>query len=296
MLTGTASAHGFHPDQIGKLQHGSLLDYVWLGAKHMISGYDHLLFLFGVMFFLTTTRDIVTFITAFTIGHSITLIAATLFGVQANYYLIDAVIAISVIYKGFDNLDGFRKWIGIEAPNLLGMVFAFGLIHGFGLATRLQDIGLPDDGLTARLLSFNLGVELGQIAALIAMTALLALARRSTAFAPFTTLANAFLVIAGTLLFLMQMHSYSHTKYPDDFGFSSNGHILDHFNNDIQSAGQPEDPPRPPVVLEPPAGSEPQQVPRSGPSLDLAPPVPLSDAAPIPDRVPKPEPPTPPAP
>ena len=257
VASGVALAHGIHADQISKLKYGGLLDYFWFGATHMLTGYDHLLFLFGVMFFLAKLRDIVTFITAFTVGHSITLIGATLYGVQANYFLIDAVIAISVIYKGFDNLDGFRKWFGIEAPNLLGMVFGFGLIHGFGLATRLQDIGLPDDGLTPRLLAFNAGVELGQIAALIAMTALLALVRRTAFFGPFTTNANAFLVIAGSLLFLMQMHGYQHTAYPDDFGFSTSNHILDHYNNDVPSGDQLDQPPMVPPAAPPSAAPDP---------------------------------------
>lgn len=238
-----AWAHGIHGDQIGKLKYGGPLDYLVLGAAHMIGGYDHLLFLFGVMFFLTSFRDIVTFITAFTLGHSITLIAATLLGVQANYFLVDAVIALSVIYKGFDNLDGFRRWIGIDPPNLLGIVFAFGLIHGFGLATRLQGVGLPDDGLMPRLLAFNAGVEIGQVAALAVMTALLAVMRRSRTFAPFTVIANGFLIVAGILLFLMQMHGYQHTAYPDDFGFSTNQHIIDHFNNDVPSGDQIQIPP-----------------------------------------------------
>ncbi len=252
--SGVALAHGIHADQIRTIKYGGPLEYFWVGAKHMLTGYDHLLFLFGVMFFLTNLKDIVTFITAFTVGHSITLIAATLYGVQANYFLIDAVIALSVIYKGFDNLDGFRKWIGITPPWLLGMVFGFGLIHGFGLATRLQDIGLPDDGLTPRLLAFNAGVEVGQIAALAVMAAILALFRRSSVFPPFTIMANGFLIVAGSLLFLVQMHGYQHTAYPDDFGFSTNSHILDHFNNDIPSGDQlsePMPPAAPPKELTP---------------------------------------------
>ena len=242
-----ALAHGIHGSQLKAMNAGGPPAYLWAGAIHMLTGYDHLLFLFGVMFFLTSFRDIVTFITAFTVGHSITLIAATLYGVQANYFLIDAVIAISVIYKGFDNLDGFRRWFGVPPPNLLFMVFAFGLIHGFGLATRLQAIGLPDDGLIPRLLAFNAGVELGQIAALVVMTGVLALIRRLHWFAPFTAIANTFLVIAGSLLFLMQMHAYLHTTYPDEFGFSTNQHILDHFNQDIPGGGEPttEPPPKP---------------------------------------------------
>lgn len=209
------------------------------------------------MFFLTTFKDIVTFITAFTVGHSITLLAATLYGVQADFFLIDAVIAVSVIYKGFDNLDGFRKWFGISPPNLLGMVFGFGLIHGFGLATRLQNVGLPDDGLTPRLLAFNAGVEIGQIAALVAMTAILAFVRRSKSFAPFTVVANTGLVVASCLLFLMQMHEYQHNAYPDDFGFSTNSHILDHFNDDMPSGDQ-FDPPLANPPKEPPPPETPQ--------------------------------------
>ena len=114
----TAWAHGIHADQVRALSRGGPFEYFKAGAIHMLTGYDHLLFLFGVMFFLTNLKDIAKFITAFTIGHSITLIAATLYGVQANYFLIDAVIAISVLYKGFDNLDSFRHWFGIAPPNL----------------------------------------------------------------------------------------------------------------------------------------------------------------------------------
>ena len=240
-----ALAHGIHGDQLKALNAGRPMAYFWAGAVHMLTGYDHLLFLFGVMFFLTSFKDIVTFITAFTVGHSITLISATLYGVQANYFLIDAVIALSVIYKGFDNLDGFRRWFGVEPPNLLGMVFGFGLIHGFGLATRLQAIGLPDDGLLPRLLAFNAGVEFGQIAALVVMIAVLSFFRHTRFFAPFTVIANTFLVIAGSLLFLLQMHGYLHNAYPDEFGFCTNQHIIDHFNNDIPGGGEPAPEPSP---------------------------------------------------
>lgn len=231
--SGGAWAHGMHGDHVRALTYGGPMAYLWYGALHMLTGYDHLLFLFGVMFFLTSLKDIVTFITAFTVGHSITLIAATLLGLSADASLIDAVIAISVIYKGFDNLDGFRKWLGIEAPHLLGVVFAFGLMHGFGLATRLQVRGLPHDGLVPRLLSFNVGVEIGQITALVVMTAVLAFFRRSKSFAPFTVMANTFLVIAGSLLFLHQLHGYQHNAYPDEFGFSTRSHILDHYKVEV---------------------------------------------------------------
>ena len=113
----------------------------------MVTGYDHILFLVGVIFFLTKLPDIIKFVTAFTIGHSITLIFATFYKITANYYLIDAVIAFSVIYKGFENLDGFKKVFFRNAPNLILMVFLFGLIHGFGLSTRLQQLHLNEDSL-----------------------------------------------------------------------------------------------------------------------------------------------------
>ena len=229
LVTATeAAAHGVPEDQIRALIEGGNLAYLWSGAIHMLTGYDHLLFLFGVVFFLTSVREVVKFITAFTVGHSITLLFATLTGITANYFLVDAVIALSVIYKGFDNLDGFRKKIGVEPPNLLLMVFLFGLIHGFGLSTRLQQLPLPETGLVLRILSFNVGVELGQIAALVVMIALLAGWRRKRSFATFSVVANNGLIAAGALLFLMQMHGYLHTAFPDEFGFSEDGHYHHH--------------------------------------------------------------------
>ena len=131
LATLTASAHGISDaDKQGILEGGNL-EYLKLGATHMLTGYDHLLFLFGVIFFLTKFTDILKFITAFTLGHCITLIFATLLHIKANFYLIDAVIALTVCYKAFDNLDGFKKYIGVPSPNLLGAVTLFGLIHGF---------------------------------------------------------------------------------------------------------------------------------------------------------------------
>jgi hypothetical protein len=154
----TARAHGVTAADKDAILAGGNFEYLLLGAKHMLTGYDHLLFLFGVMFFLTKFGEIVRFITAFTVGHCLTLVFATLLHIQANYFLVDAVIALTVCYKAFDNLDGFRKWIGTTPPNLLGAVFFFGLIHGFGLSTRLQQLPLGRDGLVLRILSFNVGV------------------------------------------------------------------------------------------------------------------------------------------
>jgi hypothetical protein len=212
----TAFAHAMSSaDQQAALAGGNL-EYIRLGATHMLTGYDHLLFLFGVMFFLTRFGEIVKFVTAFTAGHCLTLVFATLLRIQANYFLVDAVIALTVCYKAFDNLDGFRRWLDSRPPSLLGAVFVFGLIHGFGLSTRLQQLPLGHDGLVLRILSFNVGVELGQILALAFMGLLLAGWRKTASFAKFSRAANVALMATGALLFLMQLHGYQHTQFPDD--------------------------------------------------------------------------------
>lgn len=204
-----ARAHGVSPSDQNRIIEGGIFDYLILGAKHMVTGYDHLLFLFGVIFFLTKFREIVKFITAFTLGHSITLIFATFLEITANEYLVDAVIALTVIYKGFDNIDGFRRFLKIPAPNLLGLVFTFGLIHGFGLSTRLQQLPLGHDDLLAKIVSFNVGVELGQVIALSVMAAALAGWRKTASFAKFSTAANIGLMLAGLALFIYQIANYT---------------------------------------------------------------------------------------
>ncbi len=223
-----AFGHGVSDSDQAAMADGSNWDFVVLGARHMVTGYDHLLFLFGVMFFLTRFGEIVKFITAFTLGHTITLIAATYAGIQANYFMVDAVIACTVAYKGVDNLDGFRKYLSVAPPNLLAAVFIFGLIHGFGLSTRLQQLPILGDGLLLRIISFNVGVELGQIAALAVMLAVLSLWRHTPSFAKFSGLANSGLIAAGCLLLLMQLHGYSHTQYPNEFGFPDEIHAHTH--------------------------------------------------------------------
>jgi len=230
LLTLTASAHGISDaDKQGILEGGNL-EYIKLGATHMLTGYDHLLFLFGVMFFLTRFGDIVKFITAFTLGHCVTLIFATLLHIKANFYLIDAVIALTVSYKAFDNLDGFKKYIGVASPNLLGAVTLFGLIHGFGLSTRLQQLPLGHDGLVLRILSFNLGVELGQIVALSGMWIVLASWRKTASFMKFSKVANVALMFAGGLLLLMQLHGYQHSRFTDEFPLNKDEHFEIHEN------------------------------------------------------------------
>ena len=218
IFSGLIFSHGISESDKTEIIQGSLIDYLYLGAKHMITGYDHILFLIGVIFFLTRYRDIVKFVTAFTIGHSITLIFATLFKISANYYLIDAVIALSVIYKGFENLDGFKKWLHKNPPNLILMVFIFGLVHGFGLSTRLQQLNLTDHNLIYSILSFNVGVELGQIAVLLIVFPLL-LMIRGESFKKISVLLNWGLIVMGILLLIYQLNGY--------FAFE------DHHNNEI---------------------------------------------------------------
>ena len=224
----TAWAHGMSAEDQARILNAGYLEYIRLGATHMLSGYDHLLFLFGVMFFLTRFSEIIKFITAFTIGHSITLVFATLFGITANYYLIDAVIALTVCYKAFDNLGGFQKHLQMKSPNLTWMVFAFGLIHGFGLSTRLQQLPLGDDGLVFKILSFNVGVEVGQIVALSIMLAVLMVWRKTASFERFSKASNVGLMLAGGLLLLMQLHGFQHTQYPDDFPLNRDDHQHTH--------------------------------------------------------------------
>jgi hypothetical protein len=236
LLSATASAHGISEADKARMLSGGYLQYVRLGATHMLTGYDHLLFLFGVVFFLSSFKDVVKFVTVFTIGHCITLVFATFFKITWNYYLIDAIIAISVMYKAFDNNGGFQKVFQVESPNLLWAVFGFGLLHGFGLSTRLQQLPLGDEPLPmlGRILSFNVGVELGQIAALVVMVAVLAAWRKRPSFAKWSYAANLLLLWIGGGLLVMQMHGYWHDSHPDDFRFPEKEHAHIHEDMDIK--------------------------------------------------------------
>ena len=202
-----AFAHDVTSADQALLRTGGLWAYVRVGATHMLTGYDHLLFLVGVVFYLNNFRDIVKFITVFTLGHCATLIGATYAGITANEHLVDAVIALSVLYKGAENLGGFKR-IGVRSPHLLSMVGLFGLIHGFGLATRLQSFENGQEQLLAKILCFNLGVELGQITALIPIVLVLSLARRHRQFPAFYKAVNWYLVVAGVGLFVYQLFGY----------------------------------------------------------------------------------------
>ncbi len=221
LLSQLAYAHGMSESEKQAIIEGGNLAYMWLGATHMLSGYDHLAFVFGIVFFLNGFRDIVKYVTAFTLGHSVTLIYATFNAIQLNYFLIDAVVALSVCYIAFANIDGFRKYLNINPPNMLLMVVGLGLIHGFGLSTRLQELPLSEDSLLLNIISFNVGIELGQICALVLMLLFIAAWRKSQSFQTFSIVANLGLILGGGLLFLMQMHGYLHASNPDEFAVSA---------------------------------------------------------------------------
>jgi len=231
-MVSQAFGHGMSEAEKQSIIEGGNLRYMWIGSTHMLSGYDHLLFVFGIIFFLTRFSDIVKYITAFTLGHSVTLIFATINGVQVNYFLIDAVIALSVCYIAFANLDGFKKYLDIKPPNLMVMIIGLGLIHGLGLSTRLQQLPLSEDQLLMNIISFNVGIEVGQIIALTVMLVLLAGWRKTESFKPFSRLSNYGLIFAGAYLFMMQMHGYSHITDPDEFGFGADNHAHEHIKMD----------------------------------------------------------------
>jgi hypothetical protein len=237
LLPVIALAHGISDEDKQRMLDGGYIQYIWLGASHMLTGYDHLLFLLGVVFLLTTVKDVVKFVTVFTIGHCLTLIFATYFKITWNFWLVDAIIAVSVIYKGFDNNGGFQRHFNMTSPNLLKMVFAFGLLHGFGLSTRLQQLPLGDDPvhMIFRILSFNVGVELGQIAALVLMVGALSLWRKTPSFERFSYAANLGLILAGLYLLFVQLHGYQHDVNGDLFRFPTEEHRHAHEDIDINN-------------------------------------------------------------
>ncbi len=240
-INSSAFAHGITEEARRRMIEGGDLQYLILGAEHMVTGYDHLLFLFGVMFFLTRFTSILKFVTAFTLGHTITLISATYLQITMDYYLIDTIIAFTVIYKGFENLDGFKKYLNREAPSLLLMVLLFGLIHGFGLSTRLQTLPIDaDTGMLMHIISFNVGVELGQIAALVIMWIVLHFWRSTKSFKAFSGAANVSLIVIGALLALMQLHGFVHTTYGEEFPISKDDHSHTHATMLKNSQGQTE--------------------------------------------------------
>ena len=205
-----ALAHGVAAGDKGYIQEIvgiHLIPFAYLGAKHMVTGYDHLLFLLGVIFFLYRLKDIGVYVTLFAIGHSSTLILGVLTGVTVSSYLIDAIIGLSVVYKSLDNLGAFQQWFGFQ-PNTKAATLIFGLFHGFGLATKILDFEVSADGLIANLLAFNVGVEIGQLLALSAILIAMSYWRRTPSFARHAYATNVAVMSAGFLLMGYQLAGY----------------------------------------------------------------------------------------
>ena len=210
LLAGAALAHNVTEGDAGYVQEVTgfhPIAFIYLGAKHMVTGYDHLLFLAGVVFFLYRSKDITTYVSIFAIGHSITMIAGVWWSISINAYVIDAIIAFSVVYKALDNLGAFRLWFGVQ-PNTKAATLIFGLLHGFGLATKIQSYAISPDGLLGNLIAFNVGVELGQLMALgLILTAMMHW-RARPAFARQAYAANVLMMVAGFALMGLQITGY----------------------------------------------------------------------------------------
>ena len=205
-----ASAHGVAEGDRAFLESSSglhIIPYIYLCAKHMVTGYDHLLFLLGVIFFLYRLKDVGIYVTLFALGHSVTLLFGVLSGIHINAYIIDAIIGLSVAYKALDNIGFFPRFCGFSI-NTKAAVLVFGLFHGFGLATKLQDFTLSADGLVGNIISFNIGVEMGQMIALFGMLMFIILLRKSQHFMRYAFAANMALVTAGVTLTIFQLSGY----------------------------------------------------------------------------------------
>jgi hypothetical protein len=213
LLTGYAAdalAHGVATGDKGYIQEITgvhLVSFMYLGAKHMVTGYDHLLFLLGVIFFLYRMKDIGIYVTLFAIGHSTTMLAGVYFGTSVSSYLIDAIIGLSVVYKALDNLGAYQRWLGFQ-PNTKAATLIFGFFHGFGLATKIQEFQLSRDGLLPNLLAFNVGVEIGQLLALGAILILMGYWRRSEGFLRHAYTANVAMMTMGFVLIGLQLTGY----------------------------------------------------------------------------------------
>jgi hypothetical protein len=210
VLASAAFGHGVAGDDKAFIEQSTgmqLMPFIYLGAKHMVTGYDHLLFLFGVIFFLYRLREVGLYVTLFALGHSVTLLYGVLSGTHVNAHLVDAIIGFSVVYKALDNLGAFQRFFGVQ-PNTKAAVLIFGFFHGFGLATKLQEFTLSPDGLVANIVAFNVGVELGQLLALGGILIAISFWRRTDAFQRQAFAANGFLMTAGFMLVGYQLTGY----------------------------------------------------------------------------------------
>ncbi|MES2858640.1 MAG: HupE/UreJ family protein [Pseudomonadota bacterium] len=208
---GDVLAHAVAEGDKGYIQEISgvhLIPFMYLGAKHMATGYDHILFLLGVIFFLYRMKDIALYVTLFAIGHSTTMLLGVYFDIGINSYLIDAIIGLSVVYKAMDNLGAFQRWFGVQ-PNTKAATLIFGFCHGFGLSSKIIDYNISPDGLVPNLLAFNVGVEIGQLLALGAILIVMGFWGRTTSFRRHAYTANVGLMCAGFVLVGYQLTGYS---------------------------------------------------------------------------------------
>ena len=208
--TGVASAHAVTPGDAGYIQEiwgVHLVPFAYLGAKHMVTGYDHVLFLLGVVFFLYRMRDVALYVSLFAVGHSVTMLAGVWFGWGVNAYLVDAVIGGSVVYKALDNLGAYRRRFGFQ-PNTKAATLVFGLFHGTGLATKVLDYRIAEEGLLPNLLAFNVGVEIGQILALGVILIVMGHRRRRPGFLRQACTANVVMMSLGFVLVGHQITGY----------------------------------------------------------------------------------------
>ena len=205
-----AFAHDVTPGDAGYIQEifgVHIIPFIYLGAKHMVTGYDHILFLLGVVFFLYHAKDIVIYVSLFAVGHSVTMLLGVWFGWGINPYIIDAIIGLSVVYKALDNLGAYQKWFGFQ-PNTKAATLIFGLFHGTGLASKVLEYQIAEDGLLVNLIAFNVGVELGQILALCVILIVMGYWRRSPNFMRQATVANTIMIFLGVLLTYQQVAGY----------------------------------------------------------------------------------------
>lgn len=205
-----AFAHAVAEGDKGYIQEISgihLLPFIYLGAKHMVTGYDHILFLLGVVFFLYRTKDVALYVSLFALGHSTTMLLGVYFNVGINSYLIDAIIGLSVVYKALDNLGAYQRWFGFQ-PNTKLATLIFGFFHGFGLSTKIIEYEISPDGLVPNLLAFNVGVEIGQLLALTAILIAMGFWRRTVGFWRHAYAANVAIMTAGFVLIGYQLTGY----------------------------------------------------------------------------------------
>lgn len=210
LTASTALAHDVTPGDAGYIQEiwgVHIIPFMYLGAKHMVTGYDHILFLLGVVFFLYKMKDVAIYVSLFAVGHSVTMLAGVWFGWGISSYIVDAVIGFSVVYKALDNLGAYQRWFGYQ-PNTKAATLIFGLIHGTGLATKILDYEIADDGLLANLLSFNVGVEIGQLLALAVILIVMGYWRKSPNFFRQAYTVNVVMMSLGFILMGYQITGY----------------------------------------------------------------------------------------